>query len=84
MHAAHMPYLSSKPNFVYQPSIEIGKNIDRNRRSTLSCKKFVNDTCVHRFFHCHLTDSLDGTMDKNSRNVHFVFLSQFNKENIYI
>ena len=48
-HAAHMPVLSSKPNFVYQPSTEIGKNIDRNRYSTLSCKKIVKDTLIRRF-----------------------------------
>lgn len=82
-----MPYLSSKPNFVYQPSTEIGKNIDRNRYSTLSCKKIVKDIVIRRFFRGHpdLTDSRDGTMDKKqSEHVHFRFLSQFNNENIYI
>ena len=81
-----MPYLSSKPNFVYQPSTETGKNIDRNRYSTLSCKKIVKDTLIRRCFHGHLdlTDLGMAQWTKNSLNVHFKFLSQFNKENIYI
>lgn len=67
-----MPYLSSKPNFVYQPSTETGKNIDRNRYSTLSCKKIVKDTLIRRCFHGHpdLTDSRDGTMAQ-SEHVQF-------------
>lgn len=68
-----MPYLSSKPNFVYKPSTEIGKIIDRYRCSTLGCKKFVTDTCVLRFFHGlpDLTDSRDGTMDKKQSECTF-------------